>query len=255
MERLKDKKIIITGGAGSIGKTFAKKATAEGATVFLVDIDEDGLKKAVEEIGDHAHYHVARVNDAKEVAGYAQAAMDKMGAVNGFFNNAGIEGEVHPMTDYPEEEFDKVMDVNLKGVFLGAKYVMPKMAESGGGSMVMTSSVAGLGGTPGMTAYTTSKHGIIGLMRTAALEGAEQGIRTNTVHPGPVDNRMMRSLEDGMNPGGGEEVKQGFEQQIPWKRYAKPEDIAHLVTFLLSDESEYCNGSTFVADGGFQAST
>lgn len=122
-----------------------------------------------------------------------------------------------------------------------------------GGSVVITSSVAGLVGTPGMVAYTTSKHAVIGTMRVAAKELGERNIRVNTVHPGQVDNRMMRSLEDAMKPGQGEDVKAEFEQMIPMHRYAQPEDISNMVTFLFSDESSYAHGNTFVVDGGFTA--
>jgi NAD(P)-dependent dehydrogenase (short-subunit alcohol dehydrogenase family) len=166
------------------------------------------------------------------------------------FLNAGYEGTVNPLTEYPEEIFDKVLDINVKGVWLGLKYAFPYMQKSGG-SIIITSSVAGLKGTAKMMAYTTSKHAVIGSMRVAALEGAPFNIRVNSVHPGPVDNRMMRSLEEGFAPGAGGEVKKGFESMIPIGRYATNEDIAGMVTFLASDKSKYITGSTYVVDGGF----
>jgi NAD(P)-dependent dehydrogenase (short-subunit alcohol dehydrogenase family) len=165
------------------------------------------------------------------------------------FLNAGIEGVVKPLTDYPEEMYDKVIAVNVKGVWLGLKHAFPHMKENGG-SVIITSSVAGIQGTPNVMAYVTSKHAVIGTMKVAALEGAEFGIRVNSIHPSPVDNRMMRSLEEGFAPGAAEEAKKGFEQAIPLKRYADNSDIASLALFLASDDSSFITGSTYSVDGG-----
>lgn len=127
------------------------------------------------------------------------------------------------------------------------------MKKQGGGSVIITSSVAGLGGTPGLMAYVTSKHAIIGSMRVAALEGARHGIRVNTIHPSPVDNRMMRSLEEGFSPGRAEEMKQSFTERIPLGRYGTNEDMANLALFLASDDSEFITGATYAINGGFTA--
>lgn len=254
MKRLENKVAIITGGSGSIGFTTAKKLANEGAKVLLVDIDEESLKEKqqeAEENGLDISYAVADVTDAEDVKNYVDIALERYGKIDLFFNNAGVEGIVKPISEYPEDAFDQLIAVNVKGVFLGMKYVTPKMED--GGSVVITSSVAGLVGTPGMVAYTTSKHAVIGTMRVAAKELGERNIRVNTVHPGQVDNRMMRSLEDAMKPGQGEDVKAEFEQMIPMHRYAQPEDISNMVTFLFSDESSYAHGNTFVVDGGFTA--
>ncbi len=254
MNEFENKRVVITGGAGGIGTETAKHFLQQGAKVLLVDLHEENLKKVMEELAsDHVTYHVADVAQSTEVESYAQKAKDWMGGIDIFFNNAAIEGKVAPLTQYPEDEFDKVIAINIKGVWLGLKYVMPIMAESGGGNIIITSSVAGLQGTPGVVAYTTSKHAIIGTMRTAALEGAEMGIQVNSIHPGPVDNRMMRSLEEGFNPEDAEGVKKNFEQQIPLKRYASNEDIANLVLFLSSEKSKYITGTTYVIDGGMSA--
>lgn len=253
MKRLANKVALITGGAGSIGKTTAKIFVEEGAKVMLVDLSEDALKNAVEEIGgdDSVAYTVANVTVAADVEKYAKATEEKFGKVDVFFNNAGIEGVVKPITEYPEEVFDKVIAVNVKGVWLGCKYVLPHMND--GASIVITSSVAGLMGSPGVSAYVTSKHATIGIMRTVALEAAPRKIRVNTVHPSPVDNRMMRSLEDGYQPGKGDEVKKQLEKTIPLGRYAQPNEISKLVLFLGSDDSQFITGSTYVIDGGSQA--
>ena len=165
-----------------------------------------------------------------------------------FFYNAGIEGEVKPIVDYPEDVFDKVLSVNVKGIWLGNKYVLPQMNE--GGSIIMTSSVAGIIGFAGLGAYVTSKHAVVGIMRTTAIEAAPFKIRVNSVHPSPVNNRMMRSIEEGASAGHGEEVKKQFEATIPLKRYAEPDEIAQLILFLASDNSRFITGTTQVIDGG-----
>ena len=252
MKKLENKTAVITGGAGSIGKSTAKLFLAHGAKVMLVDLKEQALKKAVEELGGkNVSYCVADVTKAAEVKHYADEALKLFGKVDVFFNNAGIEGVVKPVTEYPEEMFDKVMAVNVKGVWLGNKYMAPILKD--GGSVIMSSSVAGLGGTPGVSAYVASKHAVIGLMRNFALELAARKIRVNTINPSPVDNRMMRSLEEGFAPGQGAEAQKGFEQTIPLGRYAESEEIAQLVLFLASDDSQFMTGTTQVIDGGMTA--
>src|SRR5690606_41097244 len=159
------------------------------------------------------------------------------GAIDIFFNNAWIEGVVKPTVDYPEYEFDKVIAVNVKGVFLGNKYVLPNMKD--GGSIILTSSVAGISGSPNVTACIASKHAVVGMMRNLAIEVAPRNIRVNTINPSPVDNRMMRSLEAGYSPDDAAGMKKAFENSIPLGRYADPIEIAQLVQFLASDESKF----------------
>jgi NAD(P)-dependent dehydrogenase (short-subunit alcohol dehydrogenase family) len=249
MKKLEHKSAVITGGAGSIGVTTAKLFLEHGAKVLLVDLDDQSLKKSVEELGGKdVSYWVADVSKSDDVQQYADEALRLFGKVDIFFNNAGIEGVVKPVTEYPEEMFDKVMAVNVKGAWLGNKYLVPIMKD--GGSVIMSSSVAGLGGTPNVSAYVISKHAVIGMMRNLALELAPRKIRVNTINPSPVDNRMMRSLEEGFAPSHGAEAKKGFEQTIPLGRYAKPEEIANLVLFLASDDSQFITGTTQVIDGG-----
>jgi NAD(P)-dependent dehydrogenase (short-subunit alcohol dehydrogenase family) len=146
-----------------------------------------------------------------------------------------------------------VWSVNVLGVFLGIKYAAPEMAKRGGGSIIITSSIAGMIGSRGLGAYVTSKHALVGLARTAALELAPQRIRVNTIHPGPIDNRMMRSIEDQAAPGHADDVKHGFESQVALGRYGTNDEIAQLALFLAGKESSYCTGARFVADGGFTA--
>jgi NAD(P)-dependent dehydrogenase (short-subunit alcohol dehydrogenase family) len=168
-----------------------------------------------------------------------------------FLNNAGIEGVVKPITEYPEEEFDKVIAVNVRGIWPGNKYVLPHMKD--GGSIIMTSSVAGILGFAGLSAYVTSKHAVVGITRATAIEAAPRKIRVSTVHPSPVNNRMMRSIEEGASPGHGEEVKKQFESTIPLGRSAEPLEIAKLALFLASNDSQYIAGTTQVIDEGISA--
>ena len=249
MKQLENKVAIITGGAGSIGKTTAKLFLEEGAKVLLVDVSEDQLKEVVNDLGSkNVAYCVADVSKAIEVEHYVNETVKLFGKIDVFFNNAGIEGVVKPIVDYPEDVFDKVLSVNVKGTWLGNKYTIPQMNE--GGSIIITSSVAGILGFAGLGAYVTSKHAVIGIMRTTAIEAAPLNIRVNSVHPSPVNNRMMRSIEAGASSGHEEEVKKQFEATIPLKRYAEPIEIAQLVLFLASDNSRYITGATLVIDGG-----
>lgn len=252
MKRLDNKTTVITGGAGEIGKATAKQFLKEGADVLLVDLDEDDLKRVAEELGnEHVFYAVADVSNVDEVKGFVKKAQDRFGGVDVFFNNAGVEGVVKPVTDYPVEEFDKLMGVNVRGAWLGMKYMIPLMNE--GGSIIISSSVAGMRGTPNVSAYVASKHALVGLMRSTALELAGRQIRVNTINPSPVDNRMMRSLEKGFSPDEAENAKSQFEQMIPLGRYASNEDIAGLVTFLAGDESRFITGTVNPVDGGMTA--
>jgi NAD(P)-dependent dehydrogenase (short-subunit alcohol dehydrogenase family) len=249
MTKLANKIAVITGGSGAIGAATARLFLDEGAKVVLVDINEDALKQTVSELGsENVSFVAANVTQSADVQKYVAHTVNTFGKIDIFFNNAGVEGIVKPVSEYSEEEFDKVISVNVKGVWLGIKYVLPQMND--GGSIINTSSVAGLMGFPSMSAYVTSKHAVIGLTRTIAQEAAPRGIRVNSIHPSPVDNRMMRSLEEGFAPGQGEEAKKGFEASIPLGRYATNEDIAKGALFLASDDSRFITGTKLVIDGG-----
>lgn len=249
MKKLENKVAVITGGSGAIGSTAAELFLREGAKVVIVDINEEALKQTAQALNSpNINYIQADVSKSADVQKYVRHAVNTFGKIDVFFNNAGIEGVVKPITEYPEEEFDRLIGINVKGVWLGIKYMLPEMND--GGSIINTSSVAGLMGSPSMTAYVASKHAVIGITRTVAHEAAPRGIRVNSVHPSPVNNRMMRSLEDGYAPGQGEAVKKGFEDTIPLKRYATNEDIANGVLFLASDDSKFITGSKLIIDGG-----
>lgn len=258
MARLAGKVAVITGGAGGIGRAAAKLFTDEGARVVLVDRQEAALQSVVDTLGRaSASYVVADVTQPTEAERYIQTAVERYQGVDILLANAGIEGVVQPITDYPVEVFDQVMAVNVRGVWLGLKYAIPAMRARGGGSIVITSSVAGIRGTAGMVAYNTSKHAVIGLMRVASAECAPWGIRVNTVNPAPIETRMMRSLEEmrAANMAGAttEQIKQTHAARIPLKRYGEPEEVARLMLFLASDESGFCTGGVYMVDGGISA--
>ena len=255
MGKLEGKVAIITGGAGGIGKAAARMFVAEGADVLLVDRDEAALQTAAREIGSNrVATCIADVTQPDSTQKYVQAAVERFGGVDIYLANAGIEGKVKPIVDYDVETFDQVIAVNVRGVWLGLKYVIPEIAKRGGGSIVITSSVAGVGGLAGVAPYVTSKHAVIGLMRSAALECAPQKIRVNTVNPAPVETRMMRSLEEGLMPGHAEAVHESLRQRIPMGRYGEPDDIARLMLFLSSDDAGFLTGGVYMADGGMTAS-
>jgi len=190
------------------------------------------------------------VTKSADVKAYVKAAIDKYGRIDCFFNNAGIEGKVSQIVDYDEAVFDAVIGVNVKGVFLGLRHVLPEMIRQGGGSIVNTASVAGLVGTPGMPAYVASKHAVIGLTKTAAGEVARQGIRVNAVCPGPVDTRMIHALEQQLAPDDPASITAKYQAALPTGRYSTAEEIANMVLFLCSDLASNTTGGQFVVDSG-----
>lgn len=259
MARLTEKVAIITGGAGGIGRAAARLFAAEGAQVLLVDLNEAALQEVVQNVGQQqASYVVADTTQPEPVQHYINTAVERYGGVDIVLANAGVEGVVSPLQDYPIDAFDKVMAVNVRGVWLALKYAIPVMRNRGGGSIVITSSTAGIRGSSGMSAYNTSKHAVIGMMRSAALECAAYGIRVNTVNPAPIETRMMRSLEEMRTTieGGDstvEQTKSSFARRIPLQRYGDPEEVARLMLFLASDESSFCTGGVYMVDGGTSA--
>ena len=260
MTRLDGKTALITGAAGGIGQAAAKLFAEEGARVVLVDLDEGALQDLVRFIGEERSSSVvADVTQPDQAGNYVQAAVERWGGIDIFLANAGIEGVIAPIPDYPIDAFDQVMAVNVRGVWLGIKYVVPVMQQRGGGSIVITSSTAGVSGTSDMSAYTASKHAVIGLMRTAAMEGAPFGIRVNTVNPAPIETRMMRSIEElrvaalDDSEITVEQMKRSAAARIPLQRYGNPEEVARLMLFLASEESSFCTGGVYMVDGGRSA--
>ena len=251
MARLEGQTAVITGAAGGIGSAAVRAFAKEGANVLAVDIDAEKLNQLLDALDDdRVSSYVVDVTQASENQAMADVAVERYGGINHFLANAGIEGQVRPILSYDEDIFDRVLAVNVKGVWLGLRAVVPKMIESGGGSVVITSSVAGLRGGPNVAPYSTSKHAVIGLMRSAAKEFAPYNIRVNTINPSPVETRMMRSLEAGSSPDDPDLAKQRIAANIPLGRYAEPSEIASVMLFLCSSDASWITGSVYTVDGG-----
>ncbi|MGO8917980.1 MAG: glucose 1-dehydrogenase [Stellaceae bacterium] len=244
---------VITGAGNGIGRATAIAFAKAGAKLVLVDRDATAGEAAagvIRQQGGEARFVAADVTRTAEVQAYVKAALDAHGRIDCFFNNAGIEGKLAPIADYDEAVFDAVIGVNLKGVFLGLRHVLPVMLRQRSGAVVNTASVAGLVATPGMSAYVASKHAVIGLTKTAAGEAARAGVRVNAVCPGPVDTRMMHSLESQLDPANPDAIGQRYKSGIPSGRYTTPEEIAAVVLFLCSDLAANVTGAQWVVDGG-----
>jgi NAD(P)-dependent dehydrogenase (short-subunit alcohol dehydrogenase family) len=251
MKLLDGKVCIITGAAGSLGQASAALFLREGAKVMLVDRDTAALRAAAVLLGSHADNVMtqqADVTDAGATASYVEATVKRWGGIDVLFCNAGISGAVAPVAEYPEDVFDDVMAVNVRGPFLGCKYTLPNMRD--GGSIVITSSVVGSTSDPGICAYAASKHAVIGLMRTVAKEVAARRIRVNVVAPGPVENSFQRNVEAGLTRAIGTEAGAFLDGLIPLARHGRPEEIGELVLFLASNRSSFSTGGVFTADGG-----
>lgn len=255
MPRLTDKVALITGGAGAIGLAAAKLFVHEGAAVVLVDLSEPLLGQALHAIGsDRASFVVADVTKPEDTRHYVQVAVDRHGGIDILLANAGIEGDTKPIADYPLKTFDHVMAVNVRGVFLGLQQLIPVMAGRGGGSIVITSSILGFkGASAGLSAYTASKHAVVGLMRAAALECAPLRIRVNTVHPAFVEGQMIERIARGISPNDSDEFRQLARTLVPLARYSTADEVAQLMLFLASDESRFCTGGVYPVDGGMSA--
>jgi NAD(P)-dependent dehydrogenase (short-subunit alcohol dehydrogenase family) len=244
---------LITGGGGGIGRATALAFIERGARVMVVDHDPDAGGATVgvaRQQGGEAQFTRADVSVAEQVKDYVQATLDAWGRIDCFFNNAGIEGTVTAIQDYADDMFDRVIAVNLRGVFLGMKHVLPVMLRQGSGAIVNTASTSGLFGGPGMAAYVASKHGVLGLTKVAASDVSSLGVRVNAICPGPVETRMMRSLESQRNPSNPEAVHAANSASAPSGRYTLPEEIAGAVVYLCSDLAGNVTGTQLVVDGG-----
>jgi NAD(P)-dependent dehydrogenase (short-subunit alcohol dehydrogenase family) len=253
MTILKDKVCIVTGGAGSIGGAIARKFLDEGAKVLLVDLHDDALDRAVAALDSpHVFGRSADVGDEDQTRAFVDAAVGRWGRVDVLVCNAGNSGPIGGIEAYPVEAMDSVYRVHVRGAFLGSKHAIPHMGQ--GGSIVIMSSVAGLGGSPGVYAYSTAKHAQVGLMRSIAKEVATRGIRVNTLHPGPIDNAFQTEIERSFSPliGGGDATAL-MNSMIPMGRHGHADEIAMAALFLASSMSSFTTGSVMVADGGFTA--
>ena len=244
---------LVTGAAGGIGRAVALALVQVGAKVLLVDIaKEAGLQtqSLIENIGGEAMFVQADVSDPEQVQNYVNTAMQTWGRIDIFMNNAAWQGEIHSLVDYPLDVFEKVMSINVRGVFLGLKYVLPIMIQQGKGTVVNTASLGSFLATRKLGPYTASKHAVMGLTKTAAIEVARKGIRVNAVCPGPVDTEMLRVIEASQATGSAEQLRAQRTASIPDGRYADPVEVANLMLYLASDLSSHITGQGIQINGG-----
>lgn len=252
MAEMQDRVCVITGGAGSVGLATARALREAGARVWLVDRDEKSLQTAVAALGGPdagIGTSVADVGDAAQTAAYlaqARARWDR--PIDFLFCNAGINGAIAPIAAYPEDVFDAVMRVNVRGCFLALKHGFPLLAD--GASVLINASVVAVTADPGIAAYATSKHALVGLMRVAAKEGAMRGIRVNVIAPGPIANEFQADIERRLSPVVGRDATQMLDGMIPLGRHGRPEEIAQMALFLAGPRSSFSTGGVFMADGG-----
>lgn len=242
---------VITGAAGGIGAALAKRLSERGCCVVMVDRDPGALQLVARRLGLTASNSLlltADVAQEADVRNYVDQALGRFGRIDYFANNAGIEGSPALLEDQSVEMFDKVYAVNVRGAFMGLKYVLPVMKRQGKGSIVNMSSLAGISAGPTLSPYIMSKHAVIGLTRTAAAEAASAGVRVNAVLPGTINTEMMRRIET--DSGHADAVHSANTGATPLGRYGEPEEVAALINFLLSDEASYITSSLYTIDGG-----
>ena len=254
-KRLHGKVAVVTGATGGIGEATAKLFLQEGASVMLVARSAEKLKETCSRlaVGQGLAQFVADAADEIAMAAGIDATVRTFGGVDILFANAGTEGKCAPIEAQQRKDFEEVLRTNVVGVWLAMKYCVGPMKQRGGGSMLAVASMAGVVGFAGVAPYIASKHAVCGLVKSAALELGPSGIRVNAIAPGPIDNRMIRSLESQVSPEDPGSVREGMKAMIPLKRYGTNEEVACLAVFLASDEASYCTGGIHMIDGGYTA--
>jgi NAD(P)-dependent dehydrogenase (short-subunit alcohol dehydrogenase family) len=254
--RLDGRIALVTGAAGVIGTATMRLLAERGARIIAVDRNERLLQAATRDLPGSAQALAvaADVTQEDEVAGYVRLGVDKFGAIDVFYNNAGVEGDIAPIVNYSLESFRRVLDVNVVGVFLGLKHVLPVMLKQNRGSIINTASIAGLIGSPDIAAYCASKHAVIGLTKSAALECTATNVRVNCVCPGMIDSRMLSAIVSGRHPGNAPVPTDQIVDRTPARRLGRASEVASIVAFLASDEASYVSGSAYTVDGGRTAS-
>jgi NAD(P)-dependent dehydrogenase (short-subunit alcohol dehydrogenase family) len=248
--RLDGKVAVVTGAAGVIGTATVRLLAERGARIVAVDRREQDLKSAISDLPASAQALAvaADVTQEDEVAGYVRTACDRFGTIDVFYNNAGVEGEVKPITEYSLEAFRRVLDVNVVGVFLGVKHVLAVMLKQNAGSIINTASIAGLIGSPQIAVYSASKHAVIGLTKSVAGECTGTGVRVNCVCPGLIESRMLGAIFEGRY--GSTATPPRAIERVPARRLGQADEVASIVAFLASDEASYVSGSAYTVDGG-----
>lgn len=253
--RLENKIAIITGATGGIGETIARTFLDQGGKIMLVGRSQEKLNATIKNLGGgkNVAHAVAQADNEEQTAAAVQATINAFGGVDILIANAGTEGTVSPIENQTYENWQQVLHTNVIGVWLAMKYCVGPMKARGGGSIIALSSVAGVTGFPGLSPYAASKHAVFGLVKTSALELAESGVRVNAIGPGPIDNRMILSLETQMAPDDPKAMRSNLEGLIPMKRYGTEQEVANMALFLASGEASYCTGSIHMVDGGYIA--
>lgn len=257
-QRFVNKTVLITGAGSGLGRAAAVRLAAEGARLALVDLSPEGLaatEAAVREAAPAAEMLAltADVADERAVQEYVDASVERFGQIDGFFNNAGIEGKQNLTENFTADEFDRVISINLRGVFLGMEKVLALMSKQGGGAILNTASVGGIRGVGNQSGYAAAKHGVVGLTRNSAVEYGAQGIRINAIAPGAIWTPMVENSMKQIDPGNPRQAAEQFIQANPTKRYGEAEEIAAVVAFLLSDDASYVNAAVVPIDGGQSA--
>jgi len=250
--RLDGRVAVVTGAAGVIGSATMRLLAERGAKIVAVDRRAADLEAVTKELPASAQALAvtANVSDEDEVKEYVRAAIAEFGTIDVFYNNAGVEGQVKAITDYPLEEFRRVLDVNVVGVFLGIKHVLPIMRKQNRGSIINTASIAGLIGSPHIAVYSASKHAVVGLTKSVAWECTGSGVRVNCVCPGMIDSRMLSAIIQGRAAGNEPPPTEKIVERIPARRLGQASEVASIVAFLASDEASYVSGSAYTVDGG-----